>query len=979
MPAQVYEFGAFRLDAAERQLVRDGNRITVRGKVLDTLCALVQRPGRLLRKGELLKAVWPDSIVEENNLEHNICVLRKVLGQRNGDERFIETVPRQGYRFVADVQVVPEVTSTPWVEACPDIFVAERDAQLQQLQRSYKKAQSGARQIVFLTGEAGIGKTTLARRFIAEIQQNRDLRIVLGECVDQRGPREAYMPLLEAFSRLCGRADGAVVVEILRRRAPSWLFQIPPATTDEERSTVQQSLVGLTQERMLREGVDALQAMAANRLLVLVLEDLHWSDSATLDFLLRVGRGQEHVHLLIVATFRPTEVRGGSHSVSSLVQQLRLIESCQVIPLQSLSEEGIANYLRDRLRGSIPSSLACSLHQRTEGNPLFVKALTNFWIANGCLHEERGSWKLAANGATFEAPDNLRCVIEEQVEQLQRDEQEIVEAASVAGTEFCVSTVAAALDRSSAEVESKCDAMTRAGRFFVAGGQSDWPDGTICQRYRFIHSMYREVTYRRVPAGLRVRGHVKIAERLEQAVASQESRISTQLAFHFQRGCDARRAIHYLKMAAQQCLERGSPPPDAVFHLTSALEMLRRIPEREERKRLELGINFLLAPALGATKGFADAETEAAFRRAYELARQFGEEERQFPIIFGFAVMLELRGQYRKAQEFMEKYLPDEKLRGSYLLEGLNLLACSRFHQGAFADALQHAERGAKVYNAANHSMLSESSGENVGIDCQAWIALALWFLGHPDRALAQAKQAATLAEDQAYSYCRVVTWLQRAILHQLRQEAEATRRWSERAMTLAAGEGFPYREAVGKVLHGWALAQQGQVKPGIAELKQGITGCCTADADLDRPYHLALLAEAYLLARDRCNGAIALQEAMEQAKSTRSFFYEAELWRLQGHLHWAFATDRAAAAKCFLRSLNVAKRQQARSLELRAAMSLARLLRDCGECRRAAELLAPVYCLFSGVGETPDLRDARLELEALEENAACDAKRLAV
>jgi DNA-binding winged helix-turn-helix (wHTH) protein/tetratricopeptide (TPR) repeat protein len=969
MPGSIYQFGSFRLDVRERRLACDGRVIPLRGKVFDTLCALVKHPGRLLRKDELMKAIWPDSVVEENNLEHNLSVLRSIF-RRNGGRNFIETVPRQGYRFVAEVRAVDNDEVVPLLTLEPErsFFVAERDSQLQQLKQTLEQARSGARQTIFLTGEAGIGKTTLVRKFLADVEGARAaLWVAQGECLDQRWSGEAYMPVLEAFARLCRQPEGSAAVEVLRRRAPTWLWQMPSVIGPEERAPLQQSLIGLTPERMLREGVDALQAMAAERLVILVLEDLHWSDGATLDFLSRMARGQEPASLLLIGTYRPAEAKNRSQSVSQLVQQLRLRGCCQELPLSFLSEDGIADYLRSRLQGSVPSDLAHLLHQRTEGNPLFVATLLNSWMADGSLREDSGRWVVAevARETAFEAPESLRHAIEEQVEQLPPAEREIVEAASVTGVEFSAPAVAAALSQPSEQVEPLCAALARSAQFFAACGKAEWPDGTVCERYRFIHSLYREVTYQRLPAGLRGRWHQQIGGRLEQAFAGQEDQIAAELAEHFRQARVARRAVHYLRKAAQQCMERGAPV-EAVFHLTSALEMLRRIPEQPERTRLELGIDALLAPALSASKGFGDHDTEAAFRRAYELARQLGEEERQFPIIFGFAVMLELRGEYRKAQELMEKYLPQQELRGGYMLEGLDLLACSRFHQGAFADALKHGERGAKAYCPQTHSLLSGSFGENPGIDCNAWMALSLWFLGHPDEALARAQHAVALAEDNAHAYGRATAWAQLAFLHQLRREKKVTRLWARRTIQLAAEQGSPYRQAVGNVLHGWALAQCGRVEQGIAELRGGIAGCCAAGAELDRPYHLALLAEAYMLAKDRRNATATLREAIEQIESTRSFFYEAELWRLRGHVRWNFAQDRVAAGECFERALHVARAQQARSLELRAAISMTRLLRGQRGGGKSAELLAPLYHSFAGAGETPDLRDARVELEAL-------------
>ena len=245
-----------------------------------------------------------------------------------------------------------------------------------------------------------------------------------------------------------------------------------------------------------------------------------------------------------------------------------------------------------------------------------------------------------------------------------------------------------------------------------------------------------------------------------------------------------------------------------------------------------------------------------------------------------------------------------------------------------------------------------------------------LWFLGRPDQALDRAKHAVSLAEGAAYAYGRAAAWSQFAFLHQLRRDEKATRLWAQRTIALGTEQGFPYREAVGKTFHGWAIAQSGQIERGIVELKEGIEGCRAAGAELDGPFYLALLAEAYILAHDRRKAAATLRDAIERIEGTHSFFYEAELWRLQGQLHWALASDRTAAADCFRRAIKVAQSQGARSLELRAAVSMARLLRERKAYNRGAELLAPVYRSFAGVAETADLHSARLEIEALKANA---------
>lgn len=604
----IYHFESFRLNVQERRLAYEDQVIPLPGKVFDTLCALVERSGRLVRKDELMKTIWPDSVVEENNLEHHVSVLRKALRQYRIGRKFIETVPRQGYRFIAEVRLKDEEAADLALTADPSDpppFVAERESQLEQLQRALEKAQSGKRQVVVLSGEAGIGKTTLVRKFLAELEGATPAPLISkGDCLDQCGAGEAYMPVLEAFGHLCRQRQGSATVEVLRRWAPTWLFQLPSFISPGERASLQQTLIGLTPQRMLREGIDALQAMATQRLIVFVLEDLHWSDGSTLDFLSRVARGQEPARLLVIGTYRPAEARQKPKSVFHLVQELSLRGCCQEVPLSFLSENGIASYLHNRLNGQVPSGLAHQLHERSEGNPLFVTTLVNSWIANGLLRQRGDRWAIseAADTKPLGAPDSLRRTIEEQVDQLPLIEREILESASVAGIEFWTPVAAAALGLNLEEVERKCATMARAVSFFTPCGRAEWPDGTVCERYRFIHSLYREVIYLRLPAGLRVRWHQQIGQRLEQAFAGQEDRIAAELAGHFRQACDAPRAIHYLKQAAQQCMERGAPV-EAVFHLTRALEMLRRIPEPQERTRPRAGHQCHSGSCIGRQQG----------------------------------------------------------------------------------------------------------------------------------------------------------------------------------------------------------------------------------------------------------------------------------------------------------------------------------------------------------------------------------------
>lgn len=960
MSGPIYHFGPFRLDIGERRLLRMNEIIPLPGKVFDTLRVLLESHDHLVRKNELMKAVWPDSVVEENNLDHNVSTIRKALGQLHGGVKYIETVARQGYRFIGPVQVSGAASSVtlPATEIPSSSCLVERDEQLSQLRAAFERANSGTRQVVLITGEAGIGKTTLARTFVDQIAGVPSTHIVRGDCQNHYGEGEPYMPVLEALGRLACD-DGGLCLSVLEKYAPSWLTQLPSVARKEGPQFAQPSGLGVTAERMLREMAEAIEFLTAEHTLVLILEDLHWADYSTVDLLARIAQRTEPARLLVLATYRPSDAKAKSHPIHATARQLKLRACCSEIQLGFLTVDGYARYLQARFGSALPYEVAQRLHGRTQGNPLFLVTVINSWLANGSLRSVNAVWSLSVDveNLSFSVPDDLRQFIEQQSLELDERDQELLDAASVAGFQFCPAAIAHALDRLSSDVEADAAALANDGRFFVAAGAEEWPDGTVCESYRFRHSVYREALYDRVPAGRRARLHLQIGSRLEQGYRGHEEAIAAELAMHFREARDAPRALHYLRRAAEHSLIR-SAHREAIGHLTSALAMLRRLPELAERAHRERDLLALLAPALVITKGFADPEAEQAFRRAYELSMQLDGSTAHFPVVFGLAVMLEIRGQYPKAQQLMERHVAEQERCGAVPLEARDLLACSRFHQGSFMDALEHARKGAQAYSPDHHSVMSAALGEDPGIDCHTWAALSLWFLGFPERGLAEGRLAVSLANDPSRLYSLANAQSQLALLHQLRQEAAETIYWANQTIALATQQGYPYRSAVGQVLRGWALARLGECEEGTFALQEGMNRCAAVGAEIDRPYHLGLLAEAHLQAGRPAEAAAVLDLGLACASTTPKFFYIAELYRLRGIAAIRCRQSPDTAEDWLSRALDAAASQAALSLELRAALSLANLCVGPGRDIQR-DRLAATYQRFTEGFETPDLRDA--------------------
>jgi len=441
-----------------------------------------------------------------------------------------------------------------------------REAELAQLHNVIEKAMRGERQVVFVTGEAGIGKTTLIDVFLAQVRNRADARITSGQCVEQYGPGEAYMPLLEATQRLCRAPGGERCIEGLQSYAPSWLAQLPSLLEPQEFARLQQRVQGTSRERMLREMAEAAELFTTQRGLVVVLEDLHWSDVSTLDWVTYIARRRDPAKLLILGTYRPADVLVSGHPLRGVVQELHARRQCDEIRLEPLAEEAIAEYLAERFTGGVKDAsplrdLVPLLARRTGGSPLFVVNTVDYLVQQGAVTEDAGRWTLQAekvNEVGEDVPDTVRQLIERQVERLSEAEQRLLEVASVAGVEFASVEVAAGLSTAVEEVETICERFARAGQWLRTVGFVEWPDGTLSGRYSFRHALYHEVVYTRVAEVRRLQLHRRIAERKEVAYGERVGEIAAELAVHFEKGRDLTRTVHYLGKAGATAVRRNA-------------------------------------------------------------------------------------------------------------------------------------------------------------------------------------------------------------------------------------------------------------------------------------------------------------------------------------------------------------------------------------------------------------------------------------
>jgi DNA-binding winged helix-turn-helix (wHTH) protein/tetratricopeptide (TPR) repeat protein len=556
-------------------LWRADERAPLTPKAFDILRYLVEHADRLVAQDELLEALWTETYVNPEGIRKYILEIRKVLGDQPRQSVFIETVPKRGYQFVALVTDDAKAARLDPV-AQPTGNIVGQEARLTGLCKLLDKASRGQRQLAFVTGEAGIGKTTLVDAFQRQAECRPDLRIARGQCIEGFGGVEAHYPMLEALSSLLQDSEDRLLVATLAQRAPTWLIQFPALLKPEQKESLQREILGSTRERMIREICEALEVITARTPLIVILEDLHWADPSTLDFISAVARRRESARLLLIGTYRPVDVVLSQSPLRTLKQDLLVRHLCQEIAIESLEEPQVAEYLTKTFSvESLPLGFSDMIHQNSGGNPLFMVAIVQDMANKGLIVEDRGRLLLTVplQQVCPGVPETLQQMLEIQLEQLSPEDHRILESGAVAGERFSIWTVAAMLEASPASIEETCDKLANRHQFIRSAGMHDAPNGAACAHYEFRHSLYRQALYRRLSSLSRSKLHLSLGEHLMPICAAGKRELASEVALHFEEGRDYERAAHYLIITAENAASRFSQR-DAIQILRRALELV---------------------------------------------------------------------------------------------------------------------------------------------------------------------------------------------------------------------------------------------------------------------------------------------------------------------------------------------------------------------------------------------------------------------
>jgi hypothetical protein len=803
--------------------------------------------------------------------------------------------------------------------------------------------------------------------------------------VEHYGEHEPFGPVIEALDRLVSGPARSAVLPTLQRSSPTWCSHLAAARST---STVERtgSAPALTSAPTLREIAVALEALTSDKTLVLVLEDLHWADPSTVDVISVLAQRTEHARLLIVATYRPAEAAVRDHPIARLRPTLQHRSRCVQIALEPLHREAIQTYLGIRFAG-LPRAdeVAAWLHRRTEGNPLFVVALVDYLTGRAASYGNDAPLSAAITGdLDAEIPETLRGMIEAQLDLLDPRSRRILEAASGIGVEFDAQCVAAALEVRVEEADAILSELARTHELLDVTTEREWPDGSAGGRYDFRHELYRQTLYTHLPPAVRREAHQRIGQRLEAGFGERVAEISAELAHHFERGGDRTRAFNHLLLGAERVLERAGLR-EASSLLDTAEPLLARLPASVDRDRRELALMNLRAVVLSGIGGYAAEGLEVVLERCRKLATDLKDDVRLFTAVRALWYLRGTRGEveatWALVDELRRLSTRLDHLRSVLAEASAGITALWAGDLGTAREALERVEVAVVTGRLAEFEGVGDY-GVAPLIEALAHLAHALWLLGDPGRAREVRRASLAAAERLGHPLTLALVLEHAAFSSWLCGDTEEADALSRRGIELGTEHGLGEASDLFTLFRGAALVQAARTDEGLAMLREGFGRYAATAARLASPMFTAFAASC-LQAGAITEGLVVVERALHPGPSMLDHMFEAELWRLKGDLLLArnlsdVPPERPGrprrtgevleeAEGCFERALATSRRQNARSPELRAAWSLARLRRERGDPEGARDLLTSLVAIFENGHDTPDLRVASRLLRELE------------
>jgi DNA-binding winged helix-turn-helix (wHTH) protein/predicted ATPase len=913
-----FVFGRFTLAADASLLTVDGVAVPLAPKVLQTLRALVARAGEVVSKDDLMREVWGDTVVEEIGLARNVSLLRRALGP--DAERYIVTVPRIGYRFAGPIRRnAPDHAGEVGAVEPTDTFVG-RARELSLLHEVLAAARAGRGCVVGLTGEPGIGKTTLAEQFVSTVRAS--VFTGVGRSSELFGTTEPHLPILEALQELA--RTSATVSKALTAVAPTWAGHV----TGVPRAV---GATADTPERLLRELTNFFEIASRERPVVLVFDDLHWADAATADAVAHLARRIARLRVLLIGTYRDRALATRGAPFAQVRTDLLARRQLKEMALPLLAREEVTTYVSRAADPVQAVALVDRVYASSEGNPLFMSALVSHLITSGAA-DAGGS-----TGAT-PMPETLRALIQTTLVAISPAQRDVLDTAAICGLEFDADVVARALGMSPLEVEDLLAAIT--DEHGVIGRHGESVSGSAAGPFRFRHALYQAALLDALLPSRRasLAGRLAGAQRARHdGDPSMAGAIASLLELARSYGDAAR----YFARASQHATTRLAfrDAHDLALRGMECLTLANDLPAVEQQ-RIELALTFAQLAPLAPWRGHGHPTVGALTDRASSLAAQL-EDNPSMARALGLECFVRLaRAECTAARDVARRLIAlATRARDTSLLMNAHLqaqIACH--HLGDFAGADEHAvevERHGSVLAPAERFLslfdplvasLAESSRN-------------AWVTGRLRQASAYAEAAIAVATEIGNLESQAFAWLFHAWLHGYKEDWRTCLQSAGQGIAIARHGGTVQTLAWNRCVHGWARALTGDVAGGQDELREGMDLSQSLMGHVALPQFRAMMAQAHLADGNLTSARTWIDDALHAAHDHDDRYVAAEIHRLAALCgargpHDLTPTEHAREA------IAVSRAQGAMFFELRAAHALADLTSDIHPIAVALERL---------------------------------------
>jgi class 3 adenylate cyclase/predicted ATPase len=816
-----------------------------------------------------------------------------------------------------------------------------REQEVELLLERWERVKEGMGQVVLMSGEAGIGKSRLVQVMKDRVLGEQHARIE-SRCSPYHENTALYpvmyhLKRLLEFKREDSPEEKLVTLEGILVKYGFPLEETVPLFSSllslplPDRYPSLKLTPRMQKQKTLEALISWLLKEADKQPVLHIVEDLHWVDPSTLEYLGSLIEQVPTARILTLFTFRPDF--NPPWPIRSHLSQ---------ITLSRLAEKQV-EVMVDKVAGgkAVPKGVVQQIVSKTDGVPLYVEEITKMVLESGLLNEEDGQYVLTGPLPTIAIPATLQDSFMARLDRVKAGE--ICGLAATLGREFTYDLIQAASPFDEETLKRELAKLIESELLYQRGHPPE-------ARYMFKHALIQDAAYQSLLRGKRQQYHQKIAEVLEKQFPETAETQPELLAHHYTEAGSCAKALPYWQTAGQRAIKR-SANVEAIGHLNKGLEVLNTLPEIPERNQQELTLQIALAVPLTATKGYGAPEVEKAYTRARRLCHMVGETPQLLPVLRGMLTFYLMRSDLRTSLELGEQLMRMGKVEQDtvFLLEAHLGMGVALLCMGDPDPAQKHLERGIALYNPQEHRSHAFHTARDPRIACLSWSALAQWHLGFPDQAAINIEDASALAQELSHPHSLAYALYFATLLHHFRRDEQLVQKHADSLITLSREQGFPHYLAGGSSLRSWALAQQEQEEVEIARLRQSLANWKATGAEIWLPYLLALLIEMHSQVGQVEDGLPVFEEALAVVNKNGERVGEAELHRLKGELLLRLGTiNRPEAEDCFVKAIDIARRQEAKSLELRAVTSFSRLLQKQGKKDKARQILSEIYGWFT-------------------------------